>query len=248
MSSTIEDFVCLCCTDYALSPIFQCTNSHIICDKCKSKLKNCPMCRVKYGAAIRNYKLEEAARKLKFPCSNKYYGCEEMLGPLEKQNHEQSCGFMEFRCPLYHDTLDQCCCISKMDAIADHLFQRHLVHAFPTNELEFHLSNLLSQGKYASPFLMECYGGQFVVFFEPLLSTHGDVRFFRLAKMIGFQAEAEKYELTIKIKNGYTIEDSKMNFESITNSEVPENSFTHFDSGELDISQPFSFYFLVTKK
>ena len=64
-----EDLDCICCfEELGLNGvhIYQCPKGHVICPKCKQKLKCCPQCREDYGpVGIRNLILESIVAKLK---------------------------------------------------------------------------------------------------------------------------------------------------------------------------------------
>ena len=64
-----EDLDCICCfEELGLNGahIYQCSKGHVICPKCRQKLKCCPQCREDYGLiGIRNLILESIIVKLK---------------------------------------------------------------------------------------------------------------------------------------------------------------------------------------
>ncbi|KAH7949045.1 hypothetical protein HPB49_004482 [Dermacentor silvarum] len=45
-------FECPVCRDYALPPIQQCENGHLVCSSCKTKTPRCPICRRPRGGNL----------------------------------------------------------------------------------------------------------------------------------------------------------------------------------------------------
>lgn len=49
MRSILYLLECPICLNYALPPVMQCSNGHVVCKKCHDKLENCHSCRTKLG-------------------------------------------------------------------------------------------------------------------------------------------------------------------------------------------------------
>lgn len=93
-------FQCPVCSDYAVPPVYQCSNGHIVCEDCRGRLFNCPMCREDFHDSIVNLTLAKVSENLKFPCKFKEDGCTEMLSSEEKRQHEKiDCQHMLVKCP-----------------------------------------------------------------------------------------------------------------------------------------------------
>ena len=244
MSAIIEDFVCPCCTDYALSPIFQCTNSHIICDKCKRKLKNCPLCREEYGGDIRNYKLEELALKLKFPCTNQCYDCKQMLGPQEKQGHEQRCDFMQFTCPVRYN---KCASLCRATVMADHLVQKHKVQLYCSDFVNYDIKHIFFLENFMKPFLMIYDHEQFIISIEILFSSLKNIKIVIVSQIIGLQDKADKFLLITSVKNRKCTKRIMMPIQPLNSIDLLTGSFIDFKHAEIDLFGPFSFKFLIKK-
>jgi len=65
VSEKERELECPVCLDVACSPIFMCSDQHLICSKCRPKLSNCPECRMEYrGKFIRHRYAEKTAEEL----------------------------------------------------------------------------------------------------------------------------------------------------------------------------------------
>ena len=54
-----KELECPVCLDVACSPIFMCSEQHLICSTCRPKLSNCPECRVLYTGKNRRHRYAE---------------------------------------------------------------------------------------------------------------------------------------------------------------------------------------------
>ena len=52
------------CFDVSKAPIFSCFESHLVCQTCRPKLKQCPECRVEYNGGKRHRYAEMIATEL----------------------------------------------------------------------------------------------------------------------------------------------------------------------------------------
>ena len=65
IQSMEQSLECPVCMETCLAPIFQCEESHLICDRCRDRVTICPVCRVKYGGKkIRARYAERDAEKI----------------------------------------------------------------------------------------------------------------------------------------------------------------------------------------
>merc|ERR1719369_1335240 len=61
-----KELECPVCLEVACSPIFMCSEQHLICSTCRPKLSNCPECRARYrGKNKRHRYAEKTAEELK---------------------------------------------------------------------------------------------------------------------------------------------------------------------------------------
>ena len=54
-----KELMCPVCLEVACSPIFMCSEQHLICSTCRPKLSNCPECRVVYTGKNRRHRYAE---------------------------------------------------------------------------------------------------------------------------------------------------------------------------------------------
>lgn len=69
----------------------QCTNGHVVCSTCCSKLKNkCAMCQVPIGS-MRCIAIERFLQGFEISCKNEKRGCTKKLRYSEKRKHDKEC-------------------------------------------------------------------------------------------------------------------------------------------------------------
>ena len=69
---------CPVCSRIALPPIMQCRNGHLVCNLCRHKVRDCPVCR-EADIDVRNLFAEKAIVFLTIPCEFKQFGCKEEI-------------------------------------------------------------------------------------------------------------------------------------------------------------------------
>jgi len=111
---------CPVCIELPKTPVYQCSNGHLICNSCHPKVKNCPMCRVYLNQhkPLRNLTAEQfledlsnnnsvveqkpKARRssLRLPCKNALNGCDVTCNTNgEVIQHQKSCKYRLVFCP-----------------------------------------------------------------------------------------------------------------------------------------------------
>jgi E3 ubiquitin-protein ligase SIAH1 len=115
----LRELQCLMCVEYMLPPIEFCKSGHNICSKCRLNSKKCPNCSQQF-ANIRNLALENLTKRVKYPCTNRKFGCKETYPVDLIRAHEGVCHFAAYKCPFTKE---------KQCPWADHLsnFKRHLL-------------------------------------------------------------------------------------------------------------------------
>ena len=63
ITATGPEFECPVCYEDFNGAIYQCQEGHLLCDKCRPNLDNCPTCRVPFDGMIRNRMLEHIIRQ-----------------------------------------------------------------------------------------------------------------------------------------------------------------------------------------
>jgi hypothetical protein len=86
----IEIVECPVCMEVPRNgPIHQCKNGHVVCNKCKPKLRRCPSCREPIDA--RSLKIEQLVDLVPGPFKFSQSGCKTELVPSLLRNHEIDC-------------------------------------------------------------------------------------------------------------------------------------------------------------
>ncbi len=95
-SELVSTLTCPICFEYMRKQIYQCFNSHLICEECRYKV-GC-ICSLRCGASQgRAHSLESLREYLKVPCQNQEYGCSEIL-PFLATEHV-GCKYNSKPCP-----------------------------------------------------------------------------------------------------------------------------------------------------
>jgi hypothetical protein len=98
----MSELECPVCTEYMLPPIGLCEAGHSICSKCKPNLLECPTCRQPL-LNTRNLALENLARKVEYPCTNRKSGCKETYPVDLITDHQSACVYAPITCPFSQD-------------------------------------------------------------------------------------------------------------------------------------------------
>ncbi|XP_078150463.1 uncharacterized protein LOC144545774 [Carex rostrata] len=88
---------CSICTYSFCPPLHQCTNGHVACPSCWSKVQHkCPMCTL--PVLFRNIALEKVLESVHVPCI--YNNCPKYVSYSQMQVHRDTCEFNPFLCPI----------------------------------------------------------------------------------------------------------------------------------------------------
>jgi len=155
-----ERMECPICERIALPPIMQCRNGHIVCNTCRHKVRDCPVCR-EADIDVRNLFAEKAILYLPIPCINKQFGCKEEVPYSEKETHENNCTFRPFNCPFIE-------CDEKLVAadVVDHVTLKHAEDFKNSDGPEITASMILNGAYFGgdgawSPRMITCFGRTF---------------------------------------------------------------------------------------
>jgi len=90
----------ICCNVPRDLPIPQCPSGHIICNKCKGSVSNCPTCDIKMDVDGTSSLAASLIEKVPHRCKFAKFGCEvkDLLSRLKK--HEEKCEERTIVCPL----------------------------------------------------------------------------------------------------------------------------------------------------
>ena len=61
IEAKVKDLKCSGCLEVASTPIFKCSEDHLICSVCRPKMSKCPECRVRYRGEPRRHRFAEGA-------------------------------------------------------------------------------------------------------------------------------------------------------------------------------------------
>lgn len=122
-----DNFRCPMCMCYFGERIFQCSNGHSICEKCKGAWApcitcKCPTCSVESEFSMRNRTLETISVSTKLPCEYKSNSCPYEGVFHEREKHIQSCRFVDLTCPV-----DGCGFFGTSESVCQHIKQSHSV-------------------------------------------------------------------------------------------------------------------------
>ncbi|KAK9873574.1 hypothetical protein WA026_023131 [Henosepilachna vigintioctopunctata] len=98
--SILIELECPVCTNLLSPPIRQCATGHSVCSDCFVKLKKCSLCLREFTDS-RNFTLESLSLKIKYPCENESYGCQQRLTYSEREDHHRNCRKgLKFSCAM----------------------------------------------------------------------------------------------------------------------------------------------------
>jgi len=118
----LSELECPVCADYMLPPIEFCKNGHNICSKCRGNLRECPTCRQPF-VKIRNWALENLTKRVKYPCTNRKFGCKETHPVDLIKVHEDLCHYAAYMCPFMKE--NQCRWADLRSNLKGHLLECH---------------------------------------------------------------------------------------------------------------------------
>ncbi|GLV34698.1 seven in absentia [Carabus blaptoides fortunei] len=113
---------CPVCNEYMHTIIPVCVNGHSVCNSCKQKCANCPLCKCIFGGG-RNYSLEHMAAAIKYPCKNMDKGCHIETSLVEMLKHVEECEFRDLTCPLEEN--GNCGWIGQLSELKEHIYKKH---------------------------------------------------------------------------------------------------------------------------
>lgn len=96
LSSSVECPVCY--NVPRVAPVPCCSNGHVICQRCKAKLENCPTCRVRLTDCVSQI-AATIIHRVSHTCEFRYEGCTFKSDIDKITDHESSCVFRHVRCP-----------------------------------------------------------------------------------------------------------------------------------------------------
>ncbi|XP_023216836.1 E3 ubiquitin-protein ligase Siah1-like [Centruroides sculpturatus] len=188
---------CPICVEIVRSPVFQCSNGHIVCSQCKPRITQCHTCREAMGN-IRSLVAEQITASLRLLCMHQAHGCPEYLTTEDREFHERQCPFTPFPCPP-RDL--NCLWEGARSLISPHLQQAH------SQINKYNRSSILFLGLDAegpSPLiwatLLACYGHEFLIL---VTKTHSEIPHFSIKVYILTKPPSlSSFTYTINLKRG----------------------------------------------
>ena len=116
----------ICLTAPTSSPIYRCSNGHLVCNMCRPNLRNnqCPTCKVpiRYDRCLISEKLIES---LPVPCKFEVFGCNVETKREKLNDHETKCLLRTIQCPVFNS---ECNSNVQVSMIFDHFKTAHGRH------------------------------------------------------------------------------------------------------------------------
>lgn len=145
-----NNFTCPVCFELILLNIYNCSNSHIICNICYSKINKCPICRV--NLFYKNIVLEKIINTLisnsYFKCINNMYGCLYFTTNDLLNNHEKICEYKQIKCPIYD--LKKCKWINSLNLLIHHIKETNCITYIHSLNNIFNIKLNLKYTQYAN--------------------------------------------------------------------------------------------------
>jgi len=185
----LKDLECPVCMEYMVPPIWLCTNGHNICSKCRQSVQCCPTCRAEFSE-IRNFALENIAKRQKYPCVNRQRGCLELFSIEDIAKRHAGCVYGKIKCPLH--LAKMCSWNGLKNDLKEHAKAAHPKYFGESTEFSSpHMSNSL--------LIISCFGELFTYRKQKRVGRH-----YCAIQLIGTSSEASKYkyEFTLRAANG----------------------------------------------
>lgn len=195
-------FECPICFDYAVPPIYQCQNGHLVCQSCSSKITHCPTCRVPVSEpSIRNLQLDRLANTFQFPCKYNFNGCLWKSYWFKKREHEEECEYISYSCPCPGTT---CKWTGLLTQVMPHLSEHHKsITRLSGEDIVFLATDINLKGAVDWVMIQSCFNQNFLLVLEKQEFKTGQQQFFAVVQLIGSQKEAEKFKYKLELSNSY---------------------------------------------
>lgn len=139
----IEDFAsrtkiikivqCTVCSEIPIQPIYSCQQGHVICIKCRSRIRLCRVCASEMSDT-RNLTAEALVGSFVFKCKNRGEGCLESVPWKDVLQHlKRTCHFRPIRCTegLYRSCRGA---VIPYSSYVSHLKNHHHIRVFRTQD------------------------------------------------------------------------------------------------------------------
>ncbi|KAF5725505.1 E3 ubiquitin-protein ligase SINAT2 -like protein [Tripterygium wilfordii] len=189
---------CPVCVNLMYPPIFQCSNGHTLCSKCKARVRNsCPTCRQELGN-IRCLALEKVAASLELPCQYQNLGCQDIFPYYCKLRHEKICKYRPYCCPYAGA---ECSVTGDIPFLIMHLKEDHKVelHNGSTFKHRYVKCNPheVENATWMST-VFNCFGRQFCLHFEAFHIGMAPV-YMTFLRFMGDEDEARQFTYSLEV-------------------------------------------------
>lgn len=193
-------FECPICFDYAVPPIYQCQNGHLVCQGCFTKITHCPTCRVPISdPSIRNLQLDRLANTFQFPCKYNFNGCQWNSYWFKKRDHEDNCDYISYSCPCPGTA---CKWTGLLSQVMPHLSEHHKsITTLRGEDIVFLATDINLKGAVDWVMIQSCFNHHFLLVLEKQELKNGQQQFFAVVQLIGSQKEAEKFKYKLELSS-----------------------------------------------
>lgn len=206
-------FECPICFDYAVPPIYQCQNGHLVCQGCSSKITHCPTCRVPISdPSIRNLQLDRLANSFQFPCKYNFNGCQWKSYWFKKREHEDNCEFISYSCPCPGTA---CKWTGLLSQVMPHLSEHHKsITTLSGEDIVFLATDINLKGAVDWVMIQSCFNHHFLLVLEKQELKNGQQQFFAIVQLIGSQKEAEKFKYKLELSSNMVGQVKRLQWEA----------------------------------
>lgn len=206
-------FECPICFDYAVPPIYQCQNGHLVCQSCSSKITHCPTCRVPITEpSIRNLQLDRLANTFQFPCKYNFNGCQWKSYWFKKHEHEENCDYISYSCPCPGST---CKWTGLLPQVMSHLREHHKsITSLDGEDIVFLATDVNLKGAVDWVMIQSCFNQHFLLVLEKQELKSGQQQFFAVVQLIGSQREAHKFRYKLELTNCISGQTKRLQWEA----------------------------------
>lgn len=193
-------FECPICFDYAVPPIYQCQNGHLVCQQCSSKITHCPTCRVAITEpSIRNLQLDRLANTFEFPCKYNFNGCNWKSYWFDKREHELNCEYISYSCPCPGSS---CKWTGLLSQVMQHLSEHHKsITTLSGEDIVFLATDINLKGAVDWVMIQSCFNHHFLLVLEKQETKTGQQQFFAIVQLIGSQKDAARFRYKLELSS-----------------------------------------------
>lgn len=206
-------FECPICFDYAVPPIYQCQNGHLVCQTCSHKIAHCPTCRVPITEpAIRNLQLDKLANQFQFPCKYNFVGCQWKSYSFKKREHEEVCDYISYSCPCPGTS---CKWTGLLSQVMPHLSEHHKsITTLRGEDIVFLATDINLKGAVDWVMIQSCFRRHFLLVLEKQELKNGQQQFFAIVQLIGTPKEAEKFKYKLELSSNAAGQTKRLQWEA----------------------------------